>query len=303
MAPRALPRTGRRLESDDRLAFQLVLPLLALLALVVVYPLGLLIWTSFQKSTFINPHAVFIGLGNYAALVQTDIFWQVAWQSVYWTAGTVAGQFVIGLAIALLLNQRFHGRAFLRVLVLVPWVMPGVLTGILWRFMYDPYLGLVNMVGQGLGLWSGNPALLANTATVMPALIVAAIWKGAPFSILMYLAAIQARPAELVEAARIDGANALQTFRYVTLPAITPVIRSTLLLTIIWTFNYFDLIYVATGGGPESASQIAPTYLYQLAFQDANYGRASAFGVISMLVLGAFSYLYLRQVRSAEASR
>lgn len=209
---------------------------------------------------------------------------------------------MVGLAIALLLNQKFHGRAFLRVLVLVPWVMPGVLTGILWRFMYDPYLGLANVVGQGLGLWSGNPAVLADTGTVMPALIVAAIWKGAPFSILMYLAAIQARPAEIVEAARIDGANAVQTFRYVTLPAIAPVLRSTILLTVIWTFNYFDLIYVATGGGPENASQIAPTYLYQLAFQNANYGRASAFGVLSMLVLAAFSYLYLRQLRAAGAT-
>jgi multiple sugar transport system permease protein len=267
---------------------------------VVLYPLGLIIWTSFQKSTFINPQPVFIGLNNYAALLRTDLFWQVLGQSVYWTVGTVGGQFLVGLAIALLLNQRFHGRGFLRVLVLVPWVMPGVLTGLLWKFMYDPYFGLVNTVGQGLGLWSGDPALLADKTMVMPALIVAAIWKGAPFSILMYLAALQSRPAEQVEAARIDGANPVQVFRYVTLPSISPVIRSTLLLTIIWTFNYFDLIYVTTGGGPVNATQIAPTYIYQLAFKDANYGRASAFGVLSMLALGLFSVLYLRQLRAGN---
>jgi ABC-type sugar transport system permease subunit len=278
-----------------------VTPLLVLLVLIVAYPLGQIVWTSFFRNTFIHPEPRFIGLANYSALLHSPDFWRVAWQSAIWTVGTVAGQFVVGLAIALLLNQRFRGRTALRALVLVPWVMPGVLVGILWRFMYDPYLGLVNYVGETVHLWTSHPALLSDTNHVLLALIVAAIWKGAPFSVLMYLAALQSRSADLFEAAHLDGANTFQAFRHVTLPSIAPVIRATLILTIIWTFNYFDLIYVATGGGPDNASQIAPTYIYKLAFINVDYGLASAFGVISIGVLAIFSYLYLRQLREEGA--
>lgn len=275
----------------------MVTPLLITLALVLGYPLARTVWMSLQESTFISPEPIFVGLRNYSELVSSDGFWQVAWQSLYWTVATVALQTLVGLAVALLLNRRFIGRRLLRILVIVPWAMPGVLAGILWKFMYDPYLGLVNLLIPG-----DDPfAPLSDSRLALPAIIVAAIWKGAPLSILMYLAALQARPQELMEAAVLDGANAWQTFRAVTLPSLMPVIQTTLLLTVIWTFNYFDLVYVMTGGGPNNASQIAPTYIYRLAFTEVDYGQSSAFAVMSMVIMALFSVFYLRQLRAGDS--
>lgn len=291
-------RAARRHERG--LGWVLVAPLMVLLALIVVYPLIQIGWTSLRSSTFIDPVERFVGLENYRRLFDSRNFWKVARQSGLWTVLVVGGQFVVGLAVALLLNQTFRGRSALRALVLVPWVMPGVLAGILWRFMYDPYLGLINYVAGNLGLWNDNPAWLADESTALFAVIVAAIWKGAPFSVLLYLAALQGRSIELMEAARVDGAGAWSSFRHVTLPAIAPVIRSTLILTVIWTFNHFDLIYVMTRGGPGTATEIAPTYLYRLAFTDANFGQATAYGVLTIGVLTAFSVLYLRQLDATE---
>lgn len=272
----------------------MVTPLLVTLGVVLGYPLIRTVWMSLQESTFISPEPVFVGLSNYAELLGSDGFWQVAWQSVYWTVSTVILQTLVGLAVALLLNRRFIGRRVLRILVVIPWAMPGVLAGILWKFMYDPYLGLVNLLIPGDEAF----APLSDTRLALPAIIVAAVWKGAPLSILMYLAALQARPQELMEAAVLDGANAWQTFRAVTLPSLMPVVQTTLLLTIIWTFNYFDLVYVMTGGGPNNASQIAPTYIYRLAFTEVDYGQSSAFAVMSMLIMALFSVFYLRQLRT-----
>ncbi|MFV0450774.1 MAG: carbohydrate ABC transporter permease [Propioniciclava sp.] len=286
---------------DARLAWLMVTPLLVTLALVLGYPLVRTIWMSGFESTFISPEPIFVGLANYQSLIASPEFWKVARQSVVWTLTTVVLQTVVGIAIALLLNQRFVGRRLLRILVVVPWAMPGVLAGILWKFMYDPYLGLVNLTMGALGLSSGGGfAPLSDERLALFAIIVAAVWKGTPLSILMYLAALQARPMELMEAAALDGAGAWQTFRAVTLPSLMPVIQTTVLLTLIWTFNYFDLVFVMTGGGPSSATEIAPTYIYKLAFTDVDYGRSSAFAVVTMLIMGLFTIIYLRQLRGGD---
>lgn len=278
----------------------MVAPLLLTLALVLGYPLVRTIWMSTFQSTFISPEPVFVGLANYQSLISSSEFWRVAGQSILWTLTTVVLQTVVGIGIALLLNQRFFGRRLLRILVIVPWAMPGVLAGILWKFMYDPYLGLVNLVLGNLGFGTGF-APLSNERLALFAIIVAAIWKGAPLSILMYLAALQARPVELMEAAALDGAGAWNTFRAVTLPSLMPVIQTTVLLTLIWTFNYFDLVFVMTGGGPSNATEIAPTYIYKLAFTDVDYGRSSAFAVVTMLIMGLFTIIYLRQLRGGTS--
>lgn len=279
----------------------MVTPLLVTLALVLAWPLARTLWMSLQRSTFIDPEPVFVGLQNYAELVGTPLFWQVAGQSIYWTVATVVLQTLMGVGAALLLNRKFMGRRLLRILVIVPWAMPGVLAGILWKFMYDPYLGLVNLAIQGFRPGADPFAPLADERLAMGAIIVAAIWKGAPLSILMYLAALQSRSEDLMEAAALDGANAWHTFRAVTLPTLAPVIQTTVLLSIIWTFNYFDLVFVMTGGGPTNATDIAPTFIYKLAFTEVDYGASSAFAVLSMLIMGVFSIFYLRQLNRGES--
>lgn len=162
--------------------------------------------------------------------------------------------------------------------------------------MYDPQLGLVNAILIGSGLTSTKTAWLAQGSTALGALIIAAIWKGFPFSTVMYLAGLQNVDPEQIEAAHMDGANAWQRFWYITLPTIAPILRLNLLLTTIWTFNYFDLIWVTTKGGPGTATHIFPTIIYETAFTQFNFGKASAYGVLSVVILSLFAVLYLREL-------
>jgi ABC-type sugar transport system permease subunit len=297
------PEREGRLRRDLRrhlFAYALIAPALVLLALLIAYPLVDAVYLSLNRSSFINPEPTFVGLDNYRAVLQTSTFQRVFLNSLVWTLFVVIFQFVVGIGTALLLGQRFAGRGVLRALVIIPWVMPGIIGGILWKLMYEPYLGLVNHALLSAGIIGQVVPWLARPDTVMAAVIFAAIWKGAPFSILMYTAAYQNVSQDLVEAARIDGANAWQRFVSVTLPEMTPTIRTTILLTTVWTFNYFDLIYITTRGGPGIASHIFPTYIYDLAFVKVEYGLAATYGIISVLILIVFSTLYVRELNKAE---
>lgn len=276
-----------------------IIPPVALLAALVGYPLVQTLYLSVMKSTLIQPDPVFVGFGNFIKIFTSSGFWNVAVNSIVWTVVIVALQFVIGMAVALILNRKFVGRGFLRAAVVIPWVMPGVIAGALWKLLYEPYLGPIAQMLGLVGVPTENAAFLGNASTALFAVIVVAVWKGFPLSAVMYTAAYQNVPDELREAARLDGANAWQVFRTVVLPSMAPTIRSTILLTTVWTFNYFDLIYVMTKGGPGDSTEIFPTAIYRLAFQDVNYGVSSAYGIVSVAVLGVFTILYLRQLNKS----
>jgi multiple sugar transport system permease protein len=294
-------RAARRkaLTRETLLRILCVAPPIALLAALVAYPLGSAVYLSFTKSSFINPTAEWVGLANYRSIIGSPTFLRVITNSLIWTVVIVAIQFVIGMASAILLSQKFRGRLVMRSLVILPWIMPGIIAGVLWKLLYDPYLGPINAILGGLGLVHGNPAWLGQASTALFAVVVAAIWKGFPLSTIMYMAAYQGVPEELREAATVDGARKWQVFLHVTLPAMAPTIRTTLLLTTVWTFNYFDLIYVMTAGGPGDASEIFPTFIYREAFENVRYGVAGAYGAISVVLLSVFTVIYLRQVNKA----
>lgn len=294
---------GPRGRRERLLRAACIAPPLALLAVLVGYPLVDTLRTSFMRSTFIQPDAVFVGWDNFTALFAADEFWAVVRNSLIWTAAVVALQFVLGLAAAILLSQRFRGRTALRAVVIVPWVMPGIIAGVLWKLVYDPYLGPLNDLLGGIGLVDGNPAWLGSSSTALLAVILAAVWKGFPLSAVMYMAAYQNVPQELRDSARIDGATRWLEFRHVTLPSMAPTIRTTVLLTTVWTFNYFDLVYVMTKGGPGVSTEIFPTAIYRQAFSEVDYGAAAAYGVVSVAVLSVFTVLYLRQLNRAGGLR
>ena len=277
-------------------SYLLVAPSLVLLCILVVYPLADAFYLSFTNAAFIRPIPDWVGVRNYHDVVTSDTFWKVFTNSIFWTALVVVCQFMLGLATGVLLAQKLRLRSVVRALVIVPWVMPGVIAAILWKLLYDPYLGLINKILMSVRVVDGFVAWLAQPETSLPAIIVAAIWKGTPFSTLMYLAAYQNVPAHLLEAARIDGANGWQRFVYVAFPEMLPTIRTTILLTTIWTFNYFDLVYVMTRGGPGYASHIFPTYIYELAFAKALQGEAAAYGIIATAIMLIFSILYIRDI-------
>lgn len=269
-----------------------IIPSLALLFILVFYPLFLTFLYSLYDMSLTAVR--YLGWSGYVRFFQNRMLPLVFRNSLTWTLIVVVFQFLLGMGSALLLNRSFPGRALVRGLVILPWVMPGVIAGMVWRLIYDPQLGLLNHYLRTLGVIAQPLTWLSNPRTALYAVIFTAIWKGFPFSTLMYLAGLQIVPQELYEAADIDGAGGWTKFRNVTIPSMRSIIVTTLLLTFIWTFNYFELVYVMTGGGPGEQSHIFPTYIYDLAFRRFRFGVASQFAVFDFLFLLIFSLFYIR---------
>ncbi len=282
------------------LVFLFVSPAVILVGVLMYYPMIGTVIDSLYATSFIDPTPKFVGLSIYREILTSTDFGEVVRNSCIWTAGVVLLQNVVGFAFALLLNQRLPGRALMRSLVLLPWVLPGVVAAILWRFMFDPQLGLINSFLIRLHLSGQGIPWLAQTSTALLAAIVAAVWKGFPFSTVVYLAGLQHVDAEQIEAAIIDGAGRLRRLFDVVLPAMRELIALNVILTTILTFNYFDMIWVLTRGGPENATNIFPTRIFELAFGEFRFGEGATYGVFSILVLTLLLALYAAIRRGAE---
>lgn len=285
------------LARDSWLSWLFVTPALLIIAVLMYWPMVGTVIESFYSASFINPTPTFVGLGTYKAVFADGAFGQIVSNSVIWTVAVVLLQNLVGFGAALLLNQNLPGQGLMRALILLPWVLPGVVAAILWRFLYDPQLGLINSF---LITWGGHgEPWLASATTALPAAIVAAVWKGFPFSTVVYLAALQNVDQEQVEAATIDGAGAVRRLFDIVVPALREVIAVNLVLTTILTFNYFDMIWVLTRGGPQNATHIFPTKIYELGFGQFRFGQAAAYGVMSILLLGLLIPAYFAvQARS-----
>jgi multiple sugar transport system permease protein len=277
---------------DRWLTWLFVSPAVLLVGVFMYYPMIGTIIESLYSTSFINPNPKYVGLETYWKIVLDPDFATVVWNSVVWTFFVVVLQNVLGFLAALLLDQKLPGQGLMRSLVLLPWVLPGVVAAILWRFMYDPQLGLVNSVLMTFGLTERGVAWLAEPSIAMSAAIVAAVWKGFPFSCIVYLAALQTIDREQVEAAVIDGAGPVRRLFDVVLPGMRDVIVINFILTTILTFNYFDMIWVLTRGGPQNATHIFPTKIYELGFGQFRFGEAAVYGVFSILVLALMITLY-----------
>lgn len=269
-----------------------VAPALLLVGVLMYWPMIGTVIESLYATSFINPNPKFVGLAVYAKIVGSGEFATVVWNSAVWTVSVVVLQNVIGFLAALLLNQALPGQGLMRALVLLPWVLPGVVAAILWRFLYDPQLGLINSILMSAGLADRGVAWLAEPSIAMASAIVAAVWKGFPFSAVVYLAALQSIDREQIEAATIDGAGPLRRLVDVVLPGMRAVVVVNVILTTILTFNYFDMIWVLTRGGPQNATHIFPTKIYELGFGQFRFGEAAVYGVFSILVLALMVALY-----------
>ncbi len=269
-----------------------IMPSLGLLAVLLFYPLVLTFTYSLSDMSLTATR--FLGVAAYQRLLASPMLLRVFTNSIIWTVLVIIFQFILGLGSAILLNRNFFGRALVRGIVILPWVMPGVVAAMVWRLLYDPQLGMINHYLRMLGIIDKPLTWLSLPGLALYAVIIAAIWKGFAFSTLMYLAGLQTVPVELYEASEIDGAGDWGKFFHVTFPSMRPVITITLLLTFIWTFNYFELVYVMTGGGPAESSHIFPTYIYDLGFRRFRFGEASRFAVIDFIILLIFSLIYVR---------
>ena len=293
-----LPRALRR---DTGAAFVFLLPLLVLVIGLIGYPFGRAIWLSLTDKLVGYPER-FVGLRNYAYVLDDDTFHTVVRNSLVFTVASVALKVLTGLAMALVLHATWRWRNFSRGLLLLPWITSTVIIALTWRWMFDafPGRGFFNSVLIDTGVISHPIAFMATPAGAMGAVIVANWWRAFPFFGVSYLAGMQAIPRELYDAASVDGAGTWQRFRHVTLPGLKHVLIVTIVLSFILTINDFNIVYVMTRGGPGTATQVFATYSYEVAFNQLRWGRGvtiSIFLVPVMVVAIALVSRYLLRER------
>jgi len=280
---------------DLILAAALLGPMVALLAVVVFYPLGQALVLSVQDATLLGvDNASFTGLANLRRMLDDAVFWEATANTVELTALSVGGSLVVGLCLALLLNEKFPFRNTLRGLALIPWVTSGVVISLLSLYMFNSEVGIINHLLTSIGLTGDYVNWFGSPGNALWAIAIVNIWHQAPFTMLMALAALQTVPQDLYESARMDGANALQQFRHITLPGISGVLGVVIVLQVAWNFNNFDLIWATTQGGPINATTTLGIYSYRAAFENLEIGYAAMIGLVLLLFLLGFAALYIR---------
>ena len=295
----APPRLARR---SRLLPYGLLAPAVAVTLLIVFLPMLVAVVTSFFELVLFRPKAAhFVGLGNFATLLHDPVFWSSLWRTVVWIGLTVPAQMLLGLVAALVLNQEFAWRGLARALVIIPWALPSVVIALMWRWIYDPNIGVANDLLLRLHIIQSAVPWLADPSTALYAIIATLTWQGFPFFAVMILAALQGIPKSQYEAAAIDGASRWRQFRHVTLPGIAPILATAGLLRVIWVANSIDVIFVMTGGGPGYATHTLPLYAFIKARQNLDFGYGSAIAVSFTLLLGAFVVVYIaRTMREVE---
>jgi arabinogalactan oligomer/maltooligosaccharide transport system permease protein len=283
----------------------MLVPVAVAMGGLVFYPLvrGILLsFTNADQYTIGNKYVPatyqYTGVDNYTNIFHSGAFQQVAGFTALWTFANVFFHFSIGLALALALNRTLRFRGVYRMLLLVPWAIPTFISAFAWRFIFNNPYGFLDQVLMKLG-WSDPPAFLGDPSWAKASVIGVNVWLGVPFMMVALLGALQAIDRDLLDAAAVDGANALQRFWNITLPGIRPVAATVILLGLIWTFNMFVVIYLVTGGGPADETQIFATFAYKDAFEYKLYGHAAAYGVVILSMLLVFGNIYRRAVARA----
>jgi len=267
------------------------LPAALALLVVVAYPLLYGFYISLFETNLLNRWD-FVWFKNYARIFTSADFLGTIFTTLKFTTGTVAGQFFIGLTLALLLNTKVPGRAFFRTILIVPWLFPEVVVALLWKWMFNPLYGLFNDVLLKLGVIAEPTSWLGSTETALPSVILVAIWKGYPLVMLLMLAGLQAIPQEQYESAEIDGASWWQSLWFVTLPNLRNVIMISLILNTVWWFKHFAIIWVLTQGGPITATSVISIDIYKTAFESFRFGPAAALAVVVFFIVFLISIGY-----------
>lgn len=269
----------------------LILPSLLLVTITIILPF----LNAVQISTIDLGTGEFVGLDHYRWLVSHDGFWSFTIKSVLWTVGNVMLQGIAGIAIAMLVNKHFFGREAIRTVLLIPFIVPTAVTAVMWRWMLNASYGPVNHYLVELGLLSqavnplGDPDIALATVTLINT------WRWAPLVALVVFAILQTIPQEEYEAARMEGANVLQEFYHVTFPHLQKSLTILGLLGVLLTFNIFDMVWLLTQGGPINATTTLPVFIYDVAFNLQNIGRATAVSVVLFLMLVVFVLAYFQQ--------
>ena len=304
------------LEREHVLGYLLLLPAIILIVIFMAYPFGLGIWFSLTSKLVGDP-GQFIGLKNYSKNFQSQIFWQAAWNTVFFTTMATIFKTALGMWLALILNRKFKFSRFTRAAVLLPFIVPTVLSTLAWLWMFDATFSVFNWVinwfwkldisifdvvikapfrGRVRINWLGDPAL------AMFSIILVNIWRGVPFFAITFLAGLQTVPPDMYDAGSIDGANGWQRFWGITLPMIKPIVVVVVVFSIVVTFADFQLVYVLTRGGPHNSTHLLATLAFQLSMQSGNLGEGAAIALFMLpflAVLILWQLLYLRKEEGA----
>ncbi|WP_129113966.1 carbohydrate ABC transporter permease [Halegenticoccus tardaugens] len=275
------------------LGYAFVIPTTIVLMLIVLYPTVRGITMAFQELSLLQPNQVeFVGLRNFYEMTADPAFWVSMKNSVLLTVLAVSLEYLFGLGLALVLKQKVPGIKIFRSIAMVTWVLPIIVMVIIFRWLVQPDYGFLNVILGSLGLpttyWFGSPTW------AFPLIVVMHVWRNAPFFAIALMASMQSIPESYYEAAAMDGASKLQQFRYITLPNISYVSMIMIVLHVIFTLNNFDIVFLATGGGPLGSTEVLATYVYKLAFNQYTLGYAASIGIVMLILLMVFTVVYVK---------
>lgn len=289
----------------SRFDYLYVAPAILVMLIVIAYP----IYYTIELSFFNTPASLalsqkqFNGIDNYVAILTSPVFWKVSWQTFVWTALSTLFAFLLGLGAALALHREFAGRALLRGLLLIPWVVSAVAASYVWKWLYHSDFGAISAMLTAVGLIDKPINFLDNTTTGLYSLIVVNVWKEFSFAMIMLMAGLQTVPDTLLRAAQVDGASPWQRFWHVTFPHLRGVSTVTVLLLVVQNFNAFIIPFIMTGGGPVGSTQIWITHIYELAFLRQRWGVGAAYAVLLFLIMMTLGYFYVRALTRGDEQR
>ncbi|MEU9110514.1 sugar ABC transporter permease [Streptomyces sp. NPDC048483] len=286
----------------------MVAPVVVVIGVIIGYPLVRGVFLSLTDANEANVQRdigvnhipatyKFTGLDNYRTVLSDGVFWDRLGWTVVWTVACVALTFLLGLTLANMLNRKLRGRTFYRLALILPWAIPAFISVFTWRMLYNEKNGILNKLLAGGGIdavpWLNDPTWAKLSV------IAVNVWLGVPFMLVTLLGGLQSIPGELYEAAEMDGARPWQRFRHITMPGLRAVSSTVILLSTIWTFNMFPVIFLLTRGGPGDATEILVTYAYRLSFVDSprNFSESAAWGVLILVLLSAVAVVYRRALR------
>ncbi|MFM9279115.1 carbohydrate ABC transporter permease [Paenibacillus jiagnxiensis] len=294
-------RSSRSFSSWNNYLF--VLPIVLFMLVFVLFPIVYNITLSLQDVNVYNfkKEHHFVGFENYVSTFKDPVFYTALRNSIVFTVFSLVFQFGIGFALALFFNRRFPGRNLMRSLMLLAWMLPMVITASVFQWMLNGDYGVVNFILQSLGIIDQPYSWLSNQSTSLLSTIIANIWVGIPFNMIILLTGLQGMPEQLYEAAKLDGAGKLKQFRHITLPLMRPTILILIMLGIINTFKVFDIIFIMTAGGPVNSSNVLPIYSYQMSFTKFEFSQGASVSMIMFVILILIAMVYLRMTSKEEA--
>ena len=292
-------KTSSKMTRDQRkmrTAFVMLLPALIFLALLIAFPLGKVVHDAFSHVHLINKSmSGFAGIENYETFIEDEHFAQAVRNTFLWTIFSVAGEYLMGMVTAVLLNQKFKGRAIFRTCIFIPWLVPIIVAGMTWDWMLNPEFGIVNYLLKNMGLINESINFLGDSKYALATVIFVNIWRSFPYYTISFLSAMQSIPGDLAEAASIDGAGMFRRFFSVTLPQLRSVSLVILFIHVIWTAVNFDFIWVMTEGGPNYATETLPVMIYRYSMRKFDVGAASALSTMMFTVMVILFIFYYRK--------